>query len=120
MATVQMNIRIEETLKSHGDQALSAIGYTPTRAVRALWQFAEQNRHNPTAVKEIIDQLEGTRDSSTEESQDARALVARGPELFSQALIAAGIPFGAKAAEIPYEELLAAAYEEKQRGWSSL
>lgn len=120
MATVQMNIRIDKVLKSHGDQTLEAIGYTPTRAVRALWGFAEQNRHNPAAVKEIIDQMEGTRDSSKEELQEVRALVARGPELFSQALAAAGIPLGGKAAEIPYEELLAAAYEEKQRGWSSL
>jgi RHH-type rel operon transcriptional repressor/antitoxin RelB len=115
-----MNIRIEETLKNDGDLAFGAIGYTPTRAVRALWQFAEQNRHNPAAIREIIDRLEGTSGSSAEEPQDVHALVARGPELFRQALATTGIPSGGKAAEIPYEELLTAAYEEKQQGWSSL
>lgn len=44
MATVQMNTRIEKSLKTAGDEVLHRYGYSPSSAVQALWNFVvEQN-----------------------------------------------------------------------------
>lgn len=42
--TVQMNTRIEKSLKTAGDEVLHRYGYSPSSAVQALWNFVvEQN-----------------------------------------------------------------------------
>ena len=40
MQTAQINVRIDRTLKEAGDAALASAGFSPSEAVRALWQKA--------------------------------------------------------------------------------
>lgn len=54
MSTVQMNLRIDPTLKREGDEALAQAGYTPTQAVRALWDFAARHRNRPSEIREAL------------------------------------------------------------------
>lgn len=54
----QMNIRIDAALKERGDDALSSIGFTPTQAVRALWERASQRGQQLEEVKQL---LQGTK-----------------------------------------------------------
>ena len=37
---VQMNTRIDADLKRRGDEALKRAGFTPSQAIRALWEYA--------------------------------------------------------------------------------
>ena len=48
---VQMNTRIPADLKEKGDRALERAGYTPSQAVRALWEFAARHAYEPSAVR---------------------------------------------------------------------
>ncbi len=47
MNAVQMNIRIDRELKREGDAAFASIGYTPSQAVRLLWEIAVSLRDRP-------------------------------------------------------------------------
>ena len=38
-ATQQMNIRIPSELKHEGDEALRRLGFTPSQAIRGLYEF---------------------------------------------------------------------------------
>ena len=50
----QMNVRIGARLKQAGDDALSSIGFTPTRVVRALWEYAAQRGEALEEVKQLL------------------------------------------------------------------
>ena len=52
---VQMNTRIEAGLKESGDDALLRLGYTPSAAVRGLWQFVAAHQDDPAAIRSVID-----------------------------------------------------------------
>ena len=52
---VQMNTRIDQSLKQLGDEALLRAGYTPSQAVRKLWQFAVENAQNPRAIRDALE-----------------------------------------------------------------
>lgn len=54
MDAVQMNIRIDRTLKREGDAALAAAGYTPSQAVRALWVLAVDMRQRPKELESLL------------------------------------------------------------------
>lgn len=91
MATVQMNVRIDDALKADGDRVLGMMGYNPTYAVRVLWQFLAQNAGNANALNTMMELLQGAdRPSLREEkirlAEDGaglaqRLLEARGLEL---------------------------------------
>ena len=51
----QMNVRIDEQLKRDGDTVLASVGLTPTRAVRALWEFAAEHRDTPEIVRDFFE-----------------------------------------------------------------
>lgn len=57
MATdmVQMNARISRSLKERGDAALERAGYTPSQAIRKLWDYAARNLHDPHAIQNLFD-----------------------------------------------------------------
>lgn len=40
MAMTQMNIRIDDAVKREGDAVLARCGFTPSQAVRSLWEYA--------------------------------------------------------------------------------
>lgn len=58
-AYVQMNTRIGKDLKRRGDAALAKAGFTPSRAVRALWEFASKHEDDPEAIERYLGQGEG-------------------------------------------------------------
>lgn len=57
-AMVQMNTRIPADLKEQGDRALEIAGYTPSQAVRALWELAAQNTYEPSVVRQALGEQE--------------------------------------------------------------
>ena len=54
LAMAQMNTRIDADLKQRGDAALKRAGYTPSQAVRALWEFAAAHVHEPEVVAQVL------------------------------------------------------------------
>ncbi|MBR2834829.1 MAG: hypothetical protein IKE43_03830 [Coriobacteriales bacterium] len=51
---MQMNVRIDSSLKYRGDAVLAKAGYSPSAAVRAVWQFAADNERNPAYVGNVL------------------------------------------------------------------
>lgn len=56
MATLaaQMNVRMDRDTKERGDQALAAAGFTPSDAVRKVWEFAAANACEPQAIRDAL------------------------------------------------------------------
>ena len=50
----QMNTRIERELKQRGDAVLARAGFSPSEAVRALWEFAAAHEREPQAVARAL------------------------------------------------------------------
>ena len=48
---VQMNTRIDADLKQRGDEALKRAGFTPSQAIRALWEYAANHTLEPQAIR---------------------------------------------------------------------
>ena len=72
MATVQMNTRIDATLKAQGDATFAELGFTPSEAVRLMWGFAARNRHDHKVLSSMIAQLSGTRAKRNDEQAVAK------------------------------------------------
>ena len=51
----QMNTRIDAGLKAAGDAVLARLGYTPSAAVRGLWQFVVDHQDDAASVREVIE-----------------------------------------------------------------
>ena len=119
MAAAQVNARIDSALKESGDRALSSIGYTPTKAVRVLWEFCSKTAHDKKALKAAFEMLAGacTADAPAEGQPQSEARlrmehVKEGPRIFERALQEMGVsdltPSG-----FSDEELLEQAYRDK-------
>lgn len=50
----QMNTRIDAALKEAGDAVLARLGYSPSAAVRGLWQFVVDHQDDAASVREVI------------------------------------------------------------------
>lgn len=114
---VQMNTRIERELKRKGDEALRNAGFTPSQAVRALWEFAARHRHDPGGIRALLDADSERIDADADEDYEkrlaqARAEAEKGASILSNFLLERGIdplePF-----DVPYEELKEAALVER-------
>lgn len=53
-ATVQVNVRMGRSLKKSGDEALALIGYSPSQAVRALWEKASMRGRDLEEVADLL------------------------------------------------------------------
>ena len=51
---IQLNARIDRDLKTAGDSALSLIGFSPSQAVRALWEKAARRGKDLEEVAELL------------------------------------------------------------------
>lgn len=76
-ASVQMNMRIDATLKERGDRVLAAVGYTPTQAVRGLWDYIVAHADSPDAIHAVID-AGGADDSEADAVRERLGCLARG------------------------------------------
>lgn len=56
MEATQMNVRIDTSLKRTGDVVLSELGYTPSRVVRALWEYLSVHSCLPSALEHVLAQ----------------------------------------------------------------
>ena len=116
MATAQINARIDANTKALGDRALSNIGYSPTKAIRSLWEFAGENINNLKALRELFDEIEQRSNARKSEATEWEKKVAEGPLIIERALREMGIEhydppdFSDKKV---YEELLEEALYEK-------
>jgi len=53
-ATVQLNIRMDRSLKEAGDEALAQIGLNPSQAIRALWEKASRRGADLDEVSTLL------------------------------------------------------------------
>lgn len=51
----QMNTRIDMALKEAGDAVLARLGYSPSAAVRGLWQFVVDHQDDAASVRKVIE-----------------------------------------------------------------
>ncbi len=54
---VQMNVRLDRSLKREGDAALAEAGYTPSQAVRAVWELAVRLRNQPGRLRKLLEKV---------------------------------------------------------------
>lgn len=110
---VQLNTRIPATLKEQGDRALERAGYTPSQAVRALWELAARHAHEPNAVRAA---LEGKKvDEGDEEAQDRLDAFEKGMQIIDDAYETLGIDprDTCDFQHLSYKELRNSYYEER-------
>lgn len=118
MATdaVQMNTRISRALKDNGDAALERAGYSPSQAVRKLWEFAARNAHNPRAIQNLLDAEDEAARSEAEEERARRQEVAlRGANIYLEACKQVGIEPSRFTTNATYDELREDALLERLR-----
>ena len=51
---VQMNTRIDASLKKTGDAVLARLGYSPSAAVRGLWQYIVDKQDDANTIVRVI------------------------------------------------------------------
>lgn len=76
MASMQMNVRIDEELKSQGDAVFAKLGYSPTQVIRAVWGFAASKQNDLEAVEKVLDEAMRTIDPSLDEERNRRMAAA--------------------------------------------
>lgn len=120
MATAQMNVRLPLELKEAGDAAFASVGILPSQAVRALWSRAAERGQGLEKVIEVLREP-GRSIAQDDALERAQAIVPDGlARLGISATAAASVTDAAQtgatsahAAEIPYDELKAAAWAER-------
>ena len=92
MASTQMNIRIDETVKKNGDAVFARLGYSPTSIVRIIWGYAALNKDKPAQVKDLLHEVEQALSPSANEERAKRIQLAEaGPQEFLRFLSDMGI-----------------------------
>lgn len=106
MTAVQMNTRIEESLKHQGDKVFASFGYTPSQVVRAVWEYAAEKKQLPDFM------IEAEKTQQDAEIQRKRDLVSEGEGVVARFANEHDInlPLSFMSS---YKELRAQAYEEK-------
>lgn len=87
MSAVQMNVRMDSALKASGNAALAELGFTPSQAVRALWEFITLQGTLPPALMHLL------RDSQAGSAADdgTRGNISEGAALISSFYTKIGI-----------------------------
>lgn len=124
-AAAQINARISPDLKAQGDTALLKAGFSPTSAIRALWDFAACHADDPEAIVRALlpERVKHEEDAASEERNRRAEAIGRGSMLVQDAYLAAGVswPNGALGQELTCDELKELAYAERYgetMGWS--
>ena len=121
MATSQMNVRIDEAVKAMGDSVFESIGYTPTRVIRALWNYAAHCAGQTDELEELLRIAEECGNNLEETRMHKVRLAERGPDTFDSFLRDMGIstPFAFAESTLTPAELREQAAIERatQKGW---
>ena len=110
--TTQLNTRINQDLKQRGDAAFAEAGLTSSEAIRLLYTFAAEHRHQP----ELIVQRFSNEPDDEERAKRERGLSAikRGHRLCDEALAQLGIDNpDPEILAMPYDQLKELAFAEK-------
>lgn len=109
MASGQINVRVAESLRVQGNLALEEAGWSPSRAIRAIWQFAAQHKGNPAELRRTLERLEGNpRKSPTERMR----LIEEGRSIVDNGMTELGLSISPELANLSYNELREMAYGE--------
>lgn len=107
----QMNTRIDATLKEAGDAVLARLGYSPSAAVRGLWQFVVDHQDDAASVRKVIEP--GVASALSDESARKASAIAGLRSLYAQTAQELGIP-GNDGADIPsWDDLREDWYDER-------
>lgn len=87
----QMNIRIDDGVKSRGDEVFARYGFTPSQAVRALWEHASKEGDVPRFMRSSVDE------SAVAEAERQRklALANEGSRIWEHFFVGQGHPVSA-------------------------
>ena len=114
--TVQMNTRMSRALKERGDAALERAGYSPSQAVRKLWEFAARNAHNPRALQTLFDdEAEAEQREAEEERARRREAMQKSMNIMADAYERLGITPSDWTKNASYEEMRDYALLERLR-----
>jgi len=92
MASIQMNVRIDEGLKETGDKVFAKLGYSPTHVVRAIWGYAAHCKDDPSQVEAMLQEAERALSPDANEERARRMQLAEaGPQTFTHFLANLGI-----------------------------
>lgn len=108
-AVTQMNVRIGVDLKKAGDEALASIGFSPSEAVRALWQKASKRGQDLEEVSALL------RDEPADTEQDDEWVdpFEEGRQRLIEQMKAMGIKDFSTPVQMSYEELYEMAMVER-------
>lgn len=120
--TTQMNTRIDAGLKQRGDRALAQAGYSPSQAVRKLWEFADNHRNDPQAIRGLFSSSGSSiSDQETERRKALYEQALKGPSILRAAYKKAGISLkDSPLSNFSYAELRERALMDKYYGDESL
>ncbi|MGQ5426067.1 hypothetical protein ACULPM_03355 [Thermophilibacter sp. ZX-H3] len=108
---MQMNTRIDATLKEAGDAVLARLGYSPSAAVRGLWQFVVDHQDDAASVRKVIEP--GAASALSDESARKASAITSLRSLYAQTAHELGIP-GSDGADIPsWDDLREDWYDER-------
>ena len=114
--TAQINARINRTLKERGDAALERAGYTPSQAIRNLWDFAARNAHNPRAIQALFGAANDVEERKAEKERARRREAAiKGANIVAEAYERYGIEPSDWTKNASYEEMRDYALLERLR-----
>ncbi len=91
-ASIQMNVRLDSSLKQKGDASLQILGFTPTEAIRAVWELAAGGINELDSLKKLLDRGRSLASNNGAKAaiDDQVALLEQGWSLYSDALKSAG------------------------------
>ncbi len=122
-ATSQINARIDASLKKNGDDALAKAGFTPTQAIRALWELAERYSDRPDRLRKALLPAEARQSESAESKRRKQMakIADTGPDIVRGAYAQAGLTWPPEESSPSFDQLKALAFEERygsEMGWS--
>ena len=107
----QMNTRIDAALKEAGDAVLARLGYSPSAAVRGLWQFVVGHQDDAASVREVIEP--GAASALSDEAARKASAITSLRSLYAQTARELGIS-GNDGADIPsWDDLREDWYDER-------
>lgn len=69
---VQMNTRIDRTLKQEGDRVFKEEGFTPSEAIRAFWDYAARTGGKSEALQTVLKEAPAEEDGITPQLEALR------------------------------------------------
>ena len=113
MAATQMNIRMDAALKESGNAALARLGYTPSQAIRALWEGITLQGALPPA---LVRALNSNGDMPSRQEDPTEMESTSGAEIVSSFYRRLGID-EPSSTPVDYAELREMAADEQLASW---